>query len=97
MPLYMDTHSHLEGTAAEEVLEAHRNLELQKKHRVKFLRSWREEVDGRVFCLMEAPSKEAAQAIHRDVPGLAAGDIVELKKEWRLRAKRRSWRARYSS
>jgi len=32
-----------------------------------------------VFCLVEAPDKEAAIAVHREAHGLVADSIVEVK------------------
>jgi hypothetical protein len=34
---------------------------------------------GKVFCLMEAPSKEAANAVHREAHGLVADELIEVK------------------
>ena len=45
---------------------------------MKYLRYWLGEATGQVFCLVEAPSKEAAMAVHRDGHGLLADDIVEV-------------------
>jgi Nickel responsive protein SCO4226-like len=33
----------------------------------------------KVFCLVEAPSKEVAAAIHREAHGLVADEIVEVQ------------------
>ncbi len=80
MPLYMDIHHKVEGLTAEAVTEAHRrDLEVQEKYGVKYLKYWYDEGTGRVFCLAEAPSKEAAEAVHREAHGLAADEIVEVK------------------
>lgn len=32
------------------------------------------------FCLSEAPSKEAADAVHREGHGLVADEIIEVKR-----------------
>jgi len=34
---------------------------------------------GKVFCLVDAPSKEAAAAVHREAHGLLADEIIEVK------------------
>jgi hypothetical protein len=61
MPLFMDIHNHVPGLRAEAVAGAHlKDLETQAKYGVKFLNYWFDEGTGKVFCLMEAPSKEAA-------------------------------------
>ncbi len=80
MPLYMDIHKGVEGLTAEAVAGAHqKDLEVQEKHGVKYLRYWFNEDDGSVFCLSEAPSKEAAEAVHREAHGLVADEIIEVK------------------
>lgn len=80
MPLYLDTHKHVEGLTADAVQGAHaRDLAVQAKHGVKYLKYWFDEVTGTVFCLVEAPSKEAAIAVHREAHGLVADEIVEVR------------------
>ena len=80
MPLYMDIHEHVEGLTAEAAIEAHKkDLETQEKHGVKYLQYWFDEGTGTVFCLVEAPSKEAAAAVHREAHGLVADQIIEVQ------------------
>ncbi len=80
MPLYMDTHKHVPGLTAAAVAGAHaKDLEVQAKYRVKYLKYWFDEVTGTVFCLCEAPNKEAAMAVHREAHGLVADEIIEVK------------------
>ena len=80
MPLYMDTHEKVDGLTAEAVAGAHkRDLEVQQKHGARYLKYWFNENDGRVYCLVEAPSKEAAVEVHREAHGLLADEIVEVK------------------
>jgi hypothetical protein len=80
MPLYMDTHRNLEGLTAEAVAEVHqKDLEVQDQHGVKYHRYWFNEEKGEVFCLVEAPSEEAAEAVHREAHGMVADAITEVK------------------
>ncbi len=80
MPLYMDTHRHVEGLTPEAVADAHKkDLEVQQKHGAEYLKYWYNEDEGKVFCLVRAPSKEAAEAVHREAHGLVADEIVEVK------------------
>jgi hypothetical protein len=80
MPLYLDVHQHVEGLTAEAVAGAHaRDLEVQDRHQVNYLKYWFDEGTGKVFCLVEAPNKEAAIAVHREAHGLLADDITEVK------------------
>jgi hypothetical protein len=80
MPLYLDVHQKIEGLTKEAVAHAHqRDLEVQEQHGVKYLRYWYDEATGKVFCLVEAPSKEAAEAVHREAHGLVADELHEVK------------------
>jgi Protein of unknown function (DUF4242) len=80
MPLFLDIHQHVPGLTAEAVAGAHaKDLQTQTKHGVKYLKYWFDEGTGKVFCLVEAPSKEAAAAVHRDAHGLLADEIIEVK------------------
>ncbi len=80
MPLYLDIHQHVDGLTADAVAGAHaRDLETQVKHGVKYLKYWFDVGTGKVFCLVEAPSKEAATAVHREAHGLVADEIIEVE------------------
>lgn len=80
MPLYLDVHAKIEGLTADVAADAHRrDLEIQQKHGVKYLRYWFDEGNGKVFCLVEAPSREAAEAVHREAHGMIADEIIEVK------------------
>lgn len=79
MPLFMDVHDHIEGLTADAVAKAHQaDLDTQTKYGVKYLRYWFDEGTGKVFCLIDAPNKEAAIAVHREAHGLVADRIVEV-------------------
>ena len=80
MPLYIDIHSFDDGVAADDVAKAHMaDLQTQGKHEVRYLRYWVDEQRGKVFCLVEAPSATAAQAVHREAHGLVAGEIYQVQ------------------
>lgn len=80
MPLFMDIHKGVDGLTAEAVIEAHKkDLEAQGQHGVKYLKYWYSEEEGAVFCLFEAPSKEAGATVHREAHGLVADEIIEVK------------------
>ena len=80
MALYLDVHNKIDGLTDDGAAEGHRkDLEVQKKHGVNYLRYWFDEGTGKVFCLVEAPSKEAAEAVHRESHGLIADEIIEVK------------------
>ena len=80
MPLFMDTHQHVEGLTAEAVAGAHaRDVEIQDQYGVDYKQYWFDEDTGRVFCLVEAPNAEAAITVHQEAHGLLADDIVEVQ------------------
>jgi len=80
MPTYLDIHKGVEGLTAEAVIEAHKkDLETQEQYGVHYQQYWFNEDDGTVFCLVDAPSKEAAEVVHREAHGLVADEIFEVK------------------
>jgi hypothetical protein len=79
VPLYLDSHHKVPGLTREAVAGAHAaDLATQGKHGVRYLRYWYDEATGKVFCLAEAPSAEAAIAVHREAHGLLADEITEV-------------------
>ena len=79
MPLFMDIHYHVDGATTEAVAQAHQaDLKIQEKYGAKYLRYWFDESSGKIFCLVEAPNKEAAIAVHREAHGLVADEILEV-------------------
>lgn len=78
--LYLDVHNRIEGLTAEAVAGAHqRDLAVQGKYGVNYRKYWYDEGTGKVFCLVEAPSKEAAATVHKEAHGLVADEITEVK------------------
>ena len=79
MPLFMDIHERIEGLTADAVRQAHQaDLDTQGEYGVDYRRYWFDESSGRVFCLVEAPDKESAIAVHRKAHGLVADSITEV-------------------
>jgi hypothetical protein len=79
MPLFMDVHDHIEGLTAEAVAKAHRaDVAVQAKYNVKVLRYWFDERAGTLFCLIDAPDRESANAVHREAHGLIADRLSEV-------------------
>ncbi len=80
MTLYMDVHRKVKGLTAKGAADAHKkDLQVQEKHGVKYLKYWVDEKAGQIFCLFEAPSKEAGEKVHREAHGLVADEIFEVK------------------
>ena len=76
MPLYMDVHTIEGGLTEADVAQAHAaDLAKQDEHDVSYLRYWVDEEAGKIFCLVEAPSPEAASTVHREAHGLVADEI----------------------
>jgi class 3 adenylate cyclase len=81
MPLYMDIHV-VPGATPEALEDAHNaDLAVQDKHCVHCLKYWLNEDAGKVFCLFDAPSPEAAAAVHREAHGLMAEKIIEVDED----------------
>ena len=78
MPLFMDVHHLTDGVTMEDVAKAHQaDLAHQDAHDVNYLRYWVDEAQGQIFCLVEAPDAEAANAVHREAHGLVADKIYQ--------------------
>jgi class 3 adenylate cyclase len=81
MPMYMDIHE-VQGATAEALAKAHAaDVEVQGKHGVEYVKYWFNESRGKAFCLVNAPSPEAAASVHRDAHGLVAERIIEVEPE----------------
>jgi hypothetical protein len=80
MPLFMDVHHSLpEGATADDVVNAHESdVATQGKYGVRYLNFWADPQGGKVFCLVEAPGPEAAEAVHREAHGLIADEIYPV-------------------
>lgn len=79
MPLFMDVHTIEGGVPLDDVAKAHMaDLETQAKYDVNYLRYWVDEGAGKVFCLVEAPSADAAHTVHREAHGLVAQEIFQV-------------------
>lgn len=78
MPLYMDRHD-LPGATAEDVARVHlADLAIQERYDVTYTTYWFDPVTETAFCLVHAPSKEAAETVHREAHGMVAGQIIEV-------------------
>ena len=80
MPLFMDVHEVDGGVGMDDVAKAHlADLQVQGAHDVNYLRYWVDERGGKIFCLVEAPSAEAAASVHRQAHGLVADHIYPVQ------------------
>ena len=79
MPMFMDVHTIEGGVTEADVAGAHAaDLAAQDKHGVNYVRYWVDEEAGKIFCLVEAPNAEAANACHREAHGLVADEIYPV-------------------
>jgi hypothetical protein len=75
----MDIHT-IDGVSADDVTKAHlADVQTQGKYDVRYLRYWVDEREGKVFCLVEAPSPEAATQVHKEAHGLVADALFEVQ------------------
>jgi len=79
MPLFMDMHSIDGGVKATDVAQAHMaDLQTQDRYGVRYLRYWVDEGQGKIFCLVDAPSEDAANRVHREAHGLVADALYPV-------------------
>ncbi len=81
MPLFMDRHEAGDVLpTAQEIAEGHLlDVQVQDKYNVKYLTYWFDANNGSIFCLAEAPNREAAEAVHREAHGMVASEIIEVE------------------
>ena len=79
MALFMDVHTLHGGVTLADVSGAHQaDLHVQGEYGVNYLSYWVSERDGKVFCLVEAPSADAAAEVHKLAHGLVADEIYPV-------------------
>ena len=80
MPRFLDMHTARHGVTPAQVAEAHaKDLAVQAKYGVRYIKYFYDATTGKIFCLSEAPSKEAALAVHREAHGDMPDDIFEVQ------------------
>jgi class 3 adenylate cyclase len=76
----MDRHKVGLETTPEDVAAAHAlDQQVEEKYGVKYLTYWFDRSNGGIFCLAQAPSKEAAIRVHAEAHGLLAEDLIEVE------------------
>src|ERR1044072_3797029 len=80
MPTYIDIHEIPGGVSAADVAKAHfQDVKVEGKYGVHYHTYWVNEKAGKIFCLCEAPSAEAARQVHREAHGLMAEKIIQVE------------------
>jgi class 3 adenylate cyclase len=75
----MDRHDNVDA-APEDIAHLHElDLEVQAKHDVNYLSYWFDPEGRSVFCFVDAPSREAAEAVHAEAHGEVASRIIEVE------------------
>lgn len=76
--LFLDVHD-LGKVSAADVAEAHKkDLATEGKYGVSYKAYWVDEKNGKVYCLSEAPSAEAATTVHKEAHGLVPQTVMEV-------------------
>ncbi len=80
MPLYMDIHKvETDAFTVEDVVVAHmKDLAIQERYGVVQVKYWVNVEDKTIFCLMEGPSKEACNEVHKQSHGNTPCNIIEV-------------------
>lgn len=79
MPLFMEIHDKLRAVTPAALAEAHqRSVAVQSKHGVKYLKYWVDARSGYMFCLVEAPNREAAYAARHEAGRILPNEIYEV-------------------
>ena len=78
--LFLDVHELGSGkVTAKDVAGAHqKDLATESKYGVDYKAYWVDEKQGKIYCLVEAPSAEAATAVHKEAHGLVASKIMQV-------------------
>ena len=80
MPLFMDVHTIDGGVGIGDVAKAHMaDLQTQAEYDVQYLRYWVDEAHGKIFCLVDAPTSDAANRVHKEAHGLVADEIYQVQ------------------
>ena len=79
MPTFMDRHENVEATEADVAHLHELDLAVQAKHGVSYLSYWFDPAAKAVFCFVDAPSRDAAEAVHAEAHGEVASNIIEVQ------------------
>lgn len=77
---YLDVHDLGPGkVTAEAVAAAHaKDVAIEGKYGVDYKAYWVDEAAGKIYCLVDAPSPDAAIRVHKEAHGLVAQQIMEV-------------------
>jgi len=79
MPIFMDRHEVSDGVTAETLAEIHQeDLKIERDFNCRGFTYWYDGERKHVFCLIEAPNKEAIADMHRKAHGDVPNKIIEV-------------------
>jgi class 3 adenylate cyclase len=79
MPLYMDRHEVPDEAKPMDIAQAHAaDVEVQAKYGVDYITYWFDHQSGAGFCLVEGPSVEVVEEVHREAHGLMPSKVIEV-------------------
>ncbi|MEY2425994.1 MAG: hypothetical protein QOI61_1566 [Actinomycetota bacterium] len=79
MPLYMDRHEVPSEATAVDIAQAHASdVEVQAKYGVDYITYWFDHQSNAGFCLVEGPSAEVVEEVHREAHGLMPTKVIEV-------------------
>ena len=79
MPIFMDRHEVSEGITPETLAEIHQeDLKIEKEFNCRGFTYWFDDLRKQVFCLIEAPNKEAIEDMHKKAHGDVPNKIIEV-------------------
>lgn len=79
MPIYMDRHEVSEEATPEALAEIHQeDLKIEREFNCRGFTYWYDDVRKQVFCLIEAPNKQAIIDMHRQAHGDIPNSIIEV-------------------
>jgi hypothetical protein len=74
----MDIHTGMKGVTEAKLREEHqKDLDIENKEGVHFIKAWADPQSGKVFCLSEGPNREAVLRVHEKA-GHATNEIYEV-------------------
>jgi len=78
MSKFIDIHTGMKGIDKAKLTDAHKkDTQIENSEGVKFLHVWADPSSGKVFCLSEAPNKDAVLRVHKKA-GNATEEIYEV-------------------
>ena len=81
MPIYMDLHV-VPGVKAKNIAEAHyEDVRIQEEYSCRCMTYWIDEDKDSVFCLIDAPNKDAVIKLHQRSHGLVPHEIIQVNSQ----------------